>query len=400
MGDTTVGDTTAEALRHPAVEEVRLGVMPLARELRRAPFPLTDLRRRAEEHPPFSGAAAFASDSRFMAQQYAAPIPLKPDPLLRAQDATLHGGAIWAGGKLVPGSVHRKLVDTVRQAEPLFDRMRKVGKLPRLEGATALIHTPGFRNYFHWMTESLPRLEALREYRRQGLGRLDRILIGQPDPKGFVMEAVALFFPDLLPLVQCVEKSRFDMEEALFFLDWRGVAPVFTRIKPTTALFLERLAAQMEALPRGPGRALLISRKDVDNRCLVNEDALLQAFAPLGLEAVRFTGMQVAEQMRLMSEARLVVGVHGAGLTNAIFCRPGTAMLEITSTQYIRRSRSYADIAAFRGFPYALAVVDQVGENWVVASNRGNDLEIAPDALPELRRLVESLLAAPLAGAA
>jgi capsular polysaccharide biosynthesis protein len=102
--------------------------------------------------------------------------------------------------------------------------------------------------------------------------------------------------------------------------------------------------------------------------------------------------------MRLMAEARLVVGVHGAGLTNAIFCRPGTAMLEITSTQYIRRSRSYADIAMFRGFPYAIAVVDQVGESWVVANNRGNDLEIAPDALPELRRLAETLLDRAAAG--
>jgi capsular polysaccharide biosynthesis protein len=391
----------AGPLRGTAVEEVRLGLHPAAQDLARAPFPLVDLRRRAEEHPPFSGAAAFAADSRFMAQQYAAPIALKPDPLLRARDATLHGGGIWAGGQLVPGSVHRKLVETARQAEPLFARMRQTGRLPRLEGATALIHTPGFRNYFHWMTESLPRLEALAEYRRQGIGPLDRILIAQPDPKGFVEQSVALFFPDLLPLLHPVEKARFDLQDALFFLDWRGIAPVFTRIKTTTAQFLERVAAQVAALPRGGGgRALLVSRGDVDNRRLVNEDALLAAFAPFGLEAVRFTGMPVAEQMRLMAEARLVVGVHGAGLTNTMFCRPGTALLEITSTQYIRRSRSYADIATFRGLPYALAVVDQVGEDWVVQSNRGNDLEIATEALPELRRLAETLLAAPLAGAA
>lgn len=394
-----MSDDLTGALRGAAVDEIRLALAPAAHELARAPFPLVDLRRRAEEHPPFSGSAAFAADSRFMALQYAAPIPLKPDPLLRARNATLHGGGIWAEGAFVPASVHRKLVDTMRAAEPQLADLRKRGKLPRLEGATALIHTPGFRNYFHWMTESLPRLAALAEYRRQG-GRLDRILIAQAEPKGFVMQSIALFFPELLPVAQAVDKARLDLEEALFFLDWRGVAPVFTRIKTTTAMLLERLAAQAAQSPPGASRALLISRADVDNRCLVNEDALIEAFAPLGLESVRLTGMSVEAQMRLLSEARLVVGVHGAGLTNTIFCRPGTAMLEITSTQYIRRSRSYADIAAFRGFPYALAVVDQVGENWVVTQNRGNDLEIAPDALPELRRLAESLLAAPLAGAA
>jgi capsular polysaccharide biosynthesis protein len=385
-------DGVAAALRGLAVEEVLPGLQPAAGCLPRGPFPLVDLRRREEEHPPFSGAAAFATDNRFMAQQYAAPVPLKPDPLLRAGEATMNGGAIWAGGKLVRGSVHHNRFDAMREAEPPFDRLRARGKLPRLPGATALIHTPGFRNYFHWMTESLPRLEALAAYRRLGLGPLDRIVIGQPAPQPFVMDSIARFFPDLLPLVQAMEKPRFDMDQALFFLDWRGVGQTFTRIKPTTAVFLERIAAEVAAMPRGPGRALLISRRDVDNRCLVNEDALLEAFAPLGLEAVRFTGMKVEEQMRLMAEARLVVGVHGAGLTNAIFCPPGTAMLEITSTQYIRRSRSYADIAMFRGFPYAIAVVDQVGDSWVVTQNRGNDLDIAPDALPELRRLAETLL--------
>jgi hypothetical protein len=393
-----MSDGIAEALRGAAVEEVRHGLQSAASRLARCPFPLVDLRRRAEEHPPFSGAAAFAADSRFMAQQYAAPVPLKPDPLLHADEATLHGGAIWAGGRLVPGSVHHRLFDSVSLAEPPFARLRARGRLPRLPGTTALIHTPGFRNYFHWMTEALPRLEALAGYRRGGLGPLDRIVIGQPDPQPFVLDSVARFFPELLPLVQPVEKARFDMEQSLFFLDWRGVGRTFTRIKPTTAVFLERIAADVSALPHGPGRALLISRADVGNRRLVNEHALIEAFAPLRLEPVRFTGMKVEDQMRLMAEARLVVGVHGAGLTNAIFCRPGTAMLEITSTQYIRRSRSYADIAMFRGFPYAIAVVDQVGESWVVANNRGNDLEIAPDALPEVRRLAETLLDRAAAG--
>jgi capsular polysaccharide biosynthesis protein len=387
-----MSDGIAQILRGGAVKEVRHGLCPAASELARRAFPLVDLRRRAEEHPPFSGAAAFAADSRFMAQQYAAPVPFKPDPLLRAEAATLHGGAIWAGGSLVPGSVHHRLFDTLSQAAPPFDRLRARGRLARLAGATALIHTPGFRNYFHWMAEALPRLEVLAAYRRGGLGPLDRIIIGQPDPQPFVLESIARFFPELLPLVQPVEKARFDLDQALFFLDWRGIGRTFTRVKPTTALFLERIAAEVEALPRGPGRALLISRADADNRRLVNEDALLDAFAPLGLEAVRFTGMKVEEQMRLMAQARLVVGVHGAGLTNALFCRRGTAVLEITSTQYIRRSRSYADIAIFRGFPYAIAVADQSGESWVVTQNRGNDLEIAPDALPELRRLAESLL--------
>jgi capsular polysaccharide biosynthesis protein len=386
--------SSAAPLAGLKITEAALDLAPKAARLERAPFPLLDLRTRPEEHPPFSGARMMQLDRRFMEQQYAGPVALKPDPMYIADEAAMFGGALWVDGEFVAGSVHKNLVEQVQEYPQHFARQRKIGRMPRLTGTTALVHTPGFRNYFHWMTESLPRFVALRRYLELGLGPLDRILITQPEPKDFVLDSIRTFFPELLPKVELAPTARADLERVLFFLDWRGVGTVHTRIKDTTASFFERIASEVAALPGGAGRALLISRADVDNRRMVNEPALLEAFAPLKLEPVTFTGLPVAAQMRLMAEARLVVGVHGAGLTNAMFCRPGTALLEITSTQYIRRSRSYADIAAFRGFPYAIAVVDQVGENWVVTKNRGNDVEAAPAKLPELRTLAEQLLAA------
>lgn len=394
MAGPSHGSPRADALLGAAIAEVPVALPPTPAMLPRAPFPLLDLRRRAEEVAGFSGEAVFRKDSQYMAAEYAAPVEMKPDPVFAASEATLYGGAIWVGGELVPGSVHFRTLEEHRARFPDLLRHRKNGKLPRLPGTTALIHTPGFKNYFHWMTEALPRLTALSRYVAQGHGRLDRILVTQADARPFVADSVAAFFPDLLPLLEIVPTARYELEHALFFLDWRGVGNVRTRVKDTSAVFFDEIADRLPGIPRGPGRALLVSRADADNRRLVNEDALLAAFAPLGLEPVRFTGLAVAEQMWLMADARLVVGVHGAGLTNAIFCRPGTAVLEITSTQYIRRARSYADIAAYRGFPYALAVADQVGDAWVVEKNRGNDLEIAADALPQLRAAAESLLAA------
>ena len=39
--------------------------------------------------------------------------------------------------------------------------------------------------------------------------------------------------------------------------------------------------------------------------------------------------LSVEEQRDEFAEAQLVVAVHGAGLTNTIFCKPGTAVFEI-----------------------------------------------------------------------
>ncbi|WP_375293375.1 DUF563 domain-containing protein [Siccirubricoccus sp. G192] len=136
-----------------------------------------------------------------------------------------------------------------------------------------------------------------------------------------------------------------------------------------------------------------MSRADAPTRQIVNEAVLLEAFADLGLERVAFSELPLRRQMEVMAEARFVIGAHGAGLTNTIFCRPGTAVVEINTTQYIRRCRSFADIAMHRGLAYGLAIIDQHGDRPVVERNIGNDMEIAPAALPGLRNLLLRLAA-------
>lgn len=374
--------------------EVPLDLGPAEAWLPRSSFPMLDLRRRVEEFPPYSGANEYREGRAFLERQYEKPVALKPDPLYHARDATLFRGMLWVGGQLVPGTLPKKHLAEAEQWPPLFPRWQATGRMTTLPGTTALINAPGFRNYFHWMVEALPRLRVLQRYLDLGIGPIDRILITQKAPHDFVLDSISTFFPRLLPLVALGLAPRHRLEQALFFVDWRYVAYTQTRMKPNTALFLRDIAPPPVIGPeRGPGRAVLISRGDADNRRLVNEDALLRAFAPLGLESVALAGLSIREQQKAMSEARLVVGVHGAGLTNLMFCPPGATLLEITSSQYIKRCRSYADLAALRGFRYGLAVVDQIGESWVVTKNRGNDLEIAPDALEPLRAFAERLLA-------
>ena len=53
--------------------------------------------------------------------------------------------------------------------------------------------------------------------------------------------------------------------------------------------------------------------------------------APSKLEVQVFhgRGTPLRDQIRSFREADIVVGVHGAGLTNIVFCRPGATVLEI-----------------------------------------------------------------------
>lgn len=378
------------------VELLPPGRLPQRAEVGRRPFPILDLREKDESRVPPQH--RFERGRRLLAEAYAAEADPKADPLFRCGDAMVFRGGIWHRGAPLRGSV------LVRGPEELGARAARLaaldrrGRLPLLPGVTAVISGPGERNYFHWTTEIAPRLFPLRDHRAAG-GRLDRILLLQPAPAPYVREVLELFFPDLLPLVVPPPAPALRLETALFFTDDRflgrqGAAPArYTRFKPPTMLMCEAAAALIEGFPSGPGRALLVSRADAPTRRIVNEDALLAALAPEGLEAVTFAGLPVRAQAALMAEARLVIGAHGAGLTNLIYCRPGTAVIEITTSQYMTRCRSFADIAMHRGLAYALAVVDQHGERWLVERNRGNDMEIAPSAAAAITALARRMLA-------
>jgi capsular polysaccharide biosynthesis protein len=45
--------------------------------------------------------------------------------------------------------------------------------------------------------------------------------------------------------------------------------------------------------------------------------------------------MSVAEQAACLAAAKVVVAPHGAGLTNLVFCTPGTKVIEIFSPAYV-----------------------------------------------------------------
>ena len=52
-----------------------------------------------------------------------------------------------------------------------------------------------------------------------------------------------------------------------------------------------------------------------------------------GLTVLRGASVPFAEQVRLISGARGLIGVHGAGLTNAILLPPGAAVVEMIPTR-------------------------------------------------------------------
>ena len=79
---------------------------------------------------------------------------------------------------------------------------------------------------------------------------------------------------------------------------------------------------------------IYVARTDSTNRRMVNEDELIAYLETVGFRIVLPGSYTPEEQIVLFREARVVVGGHGAGMTNIAFCRPGTLIYELLPAYY------------------------------------------------------------------
>lgn len=76
---------------------------------------------------------------------------------------------------------------------------------------------------------------------------------------------------------------------------------------------------------------IYISRKQAKQRRVINEERLEKELTDLGFETVCFDKMSLADQFGAMREARVIVGLHGAGMANILSAKMRPFYLEVWS---------------------------------------------------------------------
>jgi capsular polysaccharide biosynthesis protein len=117
-------------------------------------------------------------------------------------------------------------------------------------------------------------------------------------------------------------------------------------------------------------RRLFISRSASRNRRLVNEEEIWAQLEPRGFEYVLAENLDFAEQVAMFANAEAVVAPHGAGLTNLVFCAPGTRVIELFPSRTVD---CYYRLSTDLDLEYAYVKTRQfrlhrrVGEDFLIA---------------------------------
>lgn len=149
----------------------------------------------------------------------------------------------------------------------------------------------------------------------------------------------------------------------------------FSRIAPQHVAYVrQRLGVSDRPTGR---RRLFLSRAAARHRRVINESAILDRLAPLGIEAVRPEALTIDDQIALFGDSELIVGAVGGGSAAILMAPAGAAVLELTHTEM--RIDQYAIIAGLIGQRYD-QVVGMPTAN-ATGMNFDWDFEVDPDAI-------------------
>ncbi len=89
---------------------------------------------------------------------------------------------------------------------------------------------------------------------------------------------------------------------------------------------------------------IYISRNDSKNRSIKNEKDVVNYLEKFDFEIYELSKISFLEQIKIFSEAKMIVSMHGAGLTNLMFCNPETKVVEIAADFYENYKSNNLDI--------------------------------------------------------
>ncbi len=228
-----------------------------------------------------------------------------------------------------------------------FFTTEKLPPLEQINGTVAVLSGLSGNVYFHWMVDILPRSEILRS---NGINfeQIDWFLInsiqqpfqketlrilGIPEEKIIesdrhpYIQAKKLIVPSFPSHLGWLEKFALEFHRQTF-LD-----------KSNHGLFKDGLASgenlnnQVDSF--SPER-IYISRNKAKYRRVINEEKVVNLLSQYGFVPIELETLSVVEQVTLFANAKVIVSPHGSGMTNIMFCHPGTTVIELVSPNYIR----------------------------------------------------------------
>jgi capsular polysaccharide biosynthesis protein len=253
-------------------------------------------------------------------------------------------GIIFSKGMISSHSLRhlrrKKAFTKFEKVRLYYNRLIDRTKSKRIDQAIWI--TDGWsKGYFHWFGDVLPILLLLKEKGVDGV----IVIPSQVASMNYVAESLKALD---------VEFVTID-DDVLFKIKRLIVSDLIApsgNFKPDLMLKLSSRIKKHYSVKDHPFRKIFISREHAKRRRLVNGLKFEQKLKERGFEIVQMEDLSFGSQVALMSEAKVVMGIHGAGLTNMIFMPRGSKVIEMRAEKD-HHNNCYFALADALGLDYS-----------------------------------------------
>jgi capsular polysaccharide biosynthesis protein len=188
-------------------------------------------------------------------------------------------------------------------------------------------------NYCHWLFDGLPRVALAMEQFDLRPGHFDVVVERAP---GFVVDSLAALGIPRANILETGKAARIRFRwlyvSTSSFLGLRHPAQAGSR--RLLEMVRDRLLSGLNVTPAANGAPVFLSRTDATKRRLVNEDEVAHQLEPMGVRFIAPGTLTFPDQVALASRAPMLLGPHGAGLSNLLFLPRGAHVAEIFPPRY------------------------------------------------------------------
>ncbi|MEG4309671.1 MULTISPECIES: tetratricopeptide repeat protein [unclassified Microcoleus] len=247
--------------------------------------------------------------------------------------AVLPNGRAWADvvTTAVITSNNKLVTDISMGCAELVITSDKLPPAEHVDGNVAFLSARwGGAAYFHWMFDVITRFDLLQ---RSGLiETIDKFVVNASD-SSYQAETLEILG---IPQAKILE-SRCNLHitaDKLIVpsISYDGSGAVS---KWKCEYLKQTFLNEKQPLNTDYSDRIYITRKQASYRRLVNEEEVIKYLEKIGFRSVKLETMSVGEQASCLAAAKVVIAPHGGGLTNLVFCSPGTKVIELFSPLYV-----------------------------------------------------------------
>ena len=250
----------------------------------------------------------------------------------------------------------------LRKGTPRFKKKLKGLTLSMLTGGA------GNDNYFHWLYDVLPRIKICEKF--VDISKIDYFLL--PDVK-------------LKYQSQTLDELKIPLKKRLTSKIFRHVTSDEIIVTQHPYCLMNDASKEIENIPvwiskwlkssllsnhdlnkKNYPPKIYIDRKDsISNnknlRSILNENEVKAFLKKKDFTILSLSDFSFKEQARIINNAKIIVGLHGAGFANFCFCEPNTKVVELKSTT---SGNMYRNLALSNKLNYTSVISEPIGINF------------------------------------